>query len=358
MTGDEASIAPREVATLGDPERFAVQVLWDEVGAGIEPDEQTTDEATAGRAWLHLGGVAVWGRAGGEQGGFHWTWIDALEHLARVWARLRWEQRDPLALDGPLPELRRRARERWATTRLTDEALDREERLLLGFLEAHDLAAGLGGVRAAPVFVLRQGLLAVVSTADDELTLPLDEVLVPLERFASAIAARLEGLSDGRARGAVTAWERRNVLSASTKTFVRIATGLDEPVLDALVGKRSLADFFELGEAAKDNELLAVARLGAGRVARSHLAKILDHVRGCPARPAALAEVDGLAAAARSSLDELRTTFPFEQGHHAARWLRAHLKNEAGPVDPEALLAAWGVVVCRRASAAPGGRQR
>ncbi|MBI4699811.1 MAG: ImmA/IrrE family metallo-endopeptidase [Deltaproteobacteria bacterium] len=289
---------------------------------------------------LRVGGVTAWGSA---SPGVDWTWIDWIEQLASIWPRLRWEQRDPLGLDDDLPNLRRSAAARWALDE--SAARDREQLALWGFLEAHDLAANLGGIALPSVFLLRQGEQCRVWAGDREpAPVPLSSTLGALEDFVAHASERLARLDDGRARSALARWRKRNELD--TTLFVQLATGLNRATLDEMRNRRDADHYFELSEVRNDNELLAVARSAAGHVSTPDMRKLIELVRRTPLAGDAVQAVEALAVGARAFLTSLDGRVPaYEQGIELARWHRRETGAGLRRVDPAQVLGRWGARV-------------
>ncbi len=317
--------------SFGDKQSFGVDLVW----SGDEA--MTAAEATRGKLRLWVGSRSVWG----STGGLEWTWVELLEHLARFWPCLLLEECDPLGLGVPAEKLQHRARERWANA--AEAQRDDEEAAVFAYLEAHDLAAGLGGVFPASVYCTRQGELMRVAARDTVVRPRLAEVEGTLVALGDEIAARLASLDDPRAVEARSAWSARE--ADGPVSAAAIATGMRESEVHELFGK------LDPGLAASglralrpSDELLAVARMTAGTLLVPEVASILEQIAQQPqvwTKP-----IDELAAHVAPTLLRLRDAQPWLQGHEVAAQVRAHLGcSPEQRLDPEAILRAWKVPV-------------
>jgi Zn-dependent peptidase ImmA (M78 family) len=321
----------------GDPDGLHFELTW----ADAVPNGMAAD-ATRGRLALWLGDALVWGDATARPAGFSWTWVELVEHLAFAWPYLEWEEADPIGLDVDPEALQREAERRWAE--LSPERVDAEEQLLLGFVEAHDLSRAFGGAWPAPFWLLREGSAMRLASRGVVARRPLAEVLETLRELGERVCARLRPLDDPRAEHAVARWEARGEVDDSTR--IAAATCLDVDTLADLRGGESLASVFELPTAGvaglQGTELLAVARMAGRALPPSELRRVLDFVRALGARETST--LDRLARLARGAIDP--SARPFEQGHQAAAWFRAHRSiDESARVDVEAILGDLGVEI-------------
>jgi len=316
---------------FGEPTQFGFDLSWSEE-AGT-----TAADATRGQLRVWLASRSIWG----GPGGLEWTWVELLEHIARFWPCLILEEMDPLGLGDPAEDLRRRAEKRWATT--SDAQRCDEEEALFAYLEAHDLAAGLGGVFPAPVFISREGSMARIAARGAVTRVSFDDAERTLVQLGNAIAARLRGLGDERARTALEAWDTREDMKGMSAAAT--ATGLREAEVVQLFS-RVAPDLITASLAAlrAPNELLAVARMTAGTLPIADAERILAEVGRQPhvwTQP-----IDELTARVARDLSELRELRPWDQGYVIAHRLRAQRQHAATErFDPESLLAEWRIPV-------------
>lgn len=292
----------------------------------------TASPAEATRGWLQVrfGDEVVWPE-------FEWTWIDFLEHLARVWPLLRW-QPWPLGLAPATPA----AFPKLAEERLhqsTGPAFDAAETEIWSFSEAHDLAHALGGISVPSLWLVPEGAVVHVATERRAARLATGDSLDALEAFVSSTAQRLGQLRDPRAVAAVEAWNRRNRLALADA--ISLYTGLATSWLRELVRSGDLAAWFELGNRFVETELVAVARATKSHVSAIDLRQLRDAVRRVPAK-----KNPALSALTAKAVNLELAGKPWEQGFDLAQWLRAELRlSPDAKAEPERLLAKWGVRV-------------
>lgn len=284
-------------------------------------------ELTRGVLQICLGDEVLWGK---DHDGFEWTWVDFLEHLSRVWPRLRWQPM-PFGLEpeaaSSFPALV--ARE---IGRLDSGDAEEAEEEAFNFAEAHDLAQAVAGARLPSLWLVVEGRRVWAASERQASWLSLEDGLAPLERCCSAIAQRLSGSPHPRAQAAVQAWADR-------------LSSLDEPT--HLFTGWTPEEFEQLGKHARPRRgafrpelVTALARAVRGVMPAPELKKVLDAISTPPgtarrrhsAPPAFAREVAGR---------------PFEQGFALAERLRAALGLKDERVEPEALLRRWGVRVLR-----------
>jgi|APLak6261679142_1056127.scaffolds.fasta_scaffold00256_2 hypothetical protein len=273
--------------------------------------------STRGAVTLFLEDQVVWGP-------FEWTWVDFLEHLARVWPRLLWQPM-PLNLQpdsvGAAPALVREA-----LTRLDPDELEAAEAEGYSFLEAHDLAHGIAGARLPSVWLVVEGGRVAVATDGAFRWLPISESLGAVERWAEEIVARLRGSRHPRSIAAVQAWAERH---QSIEDAAALYTGWDLEELAQL--GRSVSP----GVRVERSVVLALARAVRGVMPPSELKLVLDQVRST---------ARGRTRAVLPVFDASTDGPPFEQGFELAGRVRAGL-DLVGRVEPESLLKRWGVRV-------------
>lgn len=90
------------------------------------------------------------------------------------------------------------------------------------------------------------------------------------------------------------------------------------------------------------NEVLAAARMAAS-LPPEDVAVVVEAVRGLP--HAETADLDFLSDTAVAVLEGAKGMYAFDEGYGLANWLRSQkgISGGQGRVDPELLLAAWGV---------------
>lgn len=196
---------------IGDPKHLAFEIAW------------TQEPADArGLGW---GALVVWfaGRpvwASEAQGQpVAWTWIDLVEHLARAWGHLLYEEVYPFGLTAADPEeLRARAR----LARVPGKTANEVEDAVHAFQHRHDLAAGLKGIDLSPIWLVREGMLMRIRAEKRDLWRPCDEVLATLTALVDAVRAR----TVAPAARAKTAFERWDAREPGRELVLRLQTGL------------------------------------------------------------------------------------------------------------------------------------
>ncbi|MBI4818286.1 MAG: hypothetical protein HY791_18625 [Deltaproteobacteria bacterium] len=208
----------------------------------------TSAEVTSGRLEVKLAGLTVWDT--------NWTWIELLEHLARYWQFLIWEESLPSDLElEPFATLEERARRRFA--RLPDSTAD--EISFDEFRRTHDLSRALQGAWLSSLWIVRHGDGFRVSTSTVDATLSFQELLDELERVATKILERLRSHSDRRVELVRELWNSRKGWSA--KEIVSVATGLSVELISSIAGG-DLESFWELDrEHERSSELMVAARM-------------------------------------------------------------------------------------------------
>jgi hypothetical protein len=291
-----------------------------------------------GKARLVIGGDPVW--CAGEPGdaaapGFDWSWADLLDHLADSWPWLMWEQAYPVGLSPVDPStLRDVAEQRWLG--MPQERVYAEDTEVCAWEHRHYLNAGLGGLYAPGVCVLREGRQAVVTALGRTHRVPFADVRRDLETIGETIAARLRAASSERAAEFVARWERREGLPPARRR--QIETGLAAELVESL----PLAVAPDDG----DDPLRAVARMTRGAdLDAEQLVALIRSVNGAP-RGRLTSAFHELSAAARQHMTEVEETATrwFDQGYRLAVWLRAEI-GLAGRADPAGLLRKWGINV-------------
>lgn len=314
------------------------QVQWTAPGGSPDPAE---DAWGVGR--LLVAGETVWGAgddANAESPGVEWSWADLLDHLAECWPWLMWEQVYPAGLCPVDPrQLRTAAETRWLG--LPQERVYAEDRAVSTWELNHYLNAGLGGLYAPGVCVLREGRQAVITALGRVHRVPLAEVRRDLAEIGNRIAERVRASKSERAVELLERWANREVLRGSHRQ--QIETGLPAEVVEAL----------PLGVAPNDDAyepICAVARMTrASDLDSGQLADLITTLNAAQ-RGRLTPAFHALSAAALAHMQavEKATSRWFDQGYSLGVWLRREL-GLSGRVDPAALLRKWGVAVQEKA---------
>lgn len=318
---------------FGNREQFGLSLLWSGVESG------SAAEVTRGVVVLWVGGNPIWGSAEeglAEADGIEWTWVELLEFLVEAWSHLEWEQAYPAPLNPLSPMDLEREVERIRADE-SPEYADEVHEEMLSFLEVHDLANALQGAYAAPVRILRQGNLSIVSTGQVDLLLPYSDVRRTLEEVGEEVATRVALSCDERARISQERWKARD--RAVDATFVlRYGAGLDastsalvEPYLKACDGRYT------------EDEILVAARMTAGLVDDENLRRLLDEIkkiekRETPSLDALVSKVKGLTT---------RNMRAWEEGYALAQAVRPLLPDTRaeGRVEIEQVLGELGALI-------------
>jgi hypothetical protein len=329
----------KDVETLkGVPEGLKYALRWD-----TPRPTGTAAEATRGSLYVELDRRPVWGdRIRGRPVGIPWTWIDLLEHLTKSWPKFMWEELEPLNLRVPVFRLRAEAQRRWH--RRPQENAESEQRALLRFQTAHDLATALGGTDTPSLWVVREGERVILSAAGITRYRPFVEVRATLEALGSEIANRLDAVSDGRGIDARTGWQSRDAVPA--ETIVALATGLPREQLLLLSGNEQFGEFWGVeGIDPQPTPVLAAARMLGPDAPIAVLRHCLNWIRSVPRR--VTVDLDGLATEAVRRVGIVKAKRPFVQGYALAEWFRAipGIVTDEGRVDPERILKSLSVDV-------------
>ncbi len=289
----------------------------------------TPADATRGTLEVRLGSEVVWPA-------FEWTWIDFLEHLARVWPALRW-QAYPLELSPPSPaDFPSLADQK--LLRLSGDAADAAETEIWAFTEAHELSHALGGISLPPLWLVPEGNVVSIAAAGIKARLPVQDSLTALELLADKIAGRLAVLNDARAREALAAWKGRD--QRDLAECISLYTGLALDWLRAFAPKK-LEATFGLSRSFAPNEVLAVARATRGQLDPEDLKALNASITSAERRKTP--DLDALTT--RAMQLELPGK-PWEQGYELAQWLRSELKVQVkSALSAEWLLDEWDVPV-------------
>ena len=311
---------------IGDPAHFAFEIAWT-----LEPPD------AKGLAWgklvLWVGGHPVW--SGNDRAPIHWTWIDLVEHLARAWGHLRYEENAPFGLVAQTPAL---LREKRLLRSVRGTASSVVEDAVHAFQHRHDLAAGLNGISLPAVWLVREGASMRIHADARDTWRPLDEVLGVLTGVVDAIRDRTKATSVApRAREALDRWSTRE---PSDDLRLRLRSGLSQEQLRSWIprGKRTTEWW---GTANDETPMLAVARLSQP-LKEATRKRVVEAIGLTPKRKTE--ELDKLTDEALPVLEAVADQVAYAQGYTLAQWLRTKLGID-GRLDPKKLLTGWNVHV-------------
>lgn len=323
----------------------------------------TAAEATRGTLAVFVGDVLVWGDAhSGNVHGIPWTWIDLVEHLAKIWVALTVEECDPLGLDVDPAWLWKAARKRWAG--MNDPIrIDEEQRALRRFDHDHDLANAMGGADPPSLFLLRQGDTLLIASGRKVMRRPYAEIMNGLETLGNDIAKRIGTLDDERARLARSRWESRSKVEEDR--FLVLATSLERESIRAIEARTSLGDPWGLNILASaglvaqhvlshqhtsSTPQLCAARMMGATAPAEVVAHVLEWIEASVSRDAPA--LDAFASHAAREVGPISGTErpAWAQGQRVAQWLRTipGVVDRQGRAHPEGLLERFGVCIHER----------
>jgi len=310
---------------------FGFELSWP---SSVPPD-------LAGLGWADLvlwfGGWPLWRQDGARPAPVRWTWLDLVEHLAKAWPSLHFEEAAPFGLVAQGPEGLRTQTLLRSVVGHTEEEV---ERAVHQFQHRHDLAAGLKGISLPPLWIVPRGRYVQLRAEGTELLLPAQRVFGVLEDFVSQILEDAPVQASERRQAAARGWQAREAVTELRAW--RLRTGLPESSYAEWVPEGQDAAIWWGQPLRADSPRMAAARLTAGLPEASRRS-VLQSVAAVG--PSATAPLDLLAAEAQRVLDTHKRERPYEQGYAIAMWLRETLSCPAGPLDPEELLTRWGVEV-------------
>ena len=310
---------------IGDPSHLAFEIRW----LGTEPPD------VRGLGWgeltLWFRGTRVWSTSEGQ--GVQWTWIDLVEHLARGWAHLLYEEVAPYGVVAENPEDLRKPEHLARIRRVPRSSVDSA---IFAYQQRHDLAAGLKGIDLPSVWFLREGIEMRMRVGDQDLWRPLIDVSSVLEKAAEAVLTRTRHHPHVhvRATSAEGRWKGR---LPSKSRLMTLRAGLDEQQLRDWAPQGKGIGWW--GSPDVESPMMAVGRMsrplteGTRRLAIEAVAAV------SPRKTTAL---DALTTGVGPVLEATADRKPHEQGYALALWLRSELKL-TGRVDPAALLHGWKV---------------
>lgn len=315
---------------IGDTARLGFDFSW---GRRVDP-------AVEGLAWgglvLWVGGRPVWSRDEPRPAPVEWTWVDLLDHVARAWGHLMYEENAPFGLvfDDPA-ELRHKGTLQSVAGHTAVEVEDAVHR----FQHRHDLAAGLHGIGLTPVWILRQGRRFRIRAERHDAWVEGAWLRTTLEALAEHLIEHLGPAPASRAVRAIERWRKRE---PSAERRLSLRAGLDPATVAAWTPPGAdAAEWWGLTATQDDSPVMAAARLSQPLKSATRRA-LIDAVRGLPrCQTVALDELTHAAAQVKHAMADHPA---YAQGHAMADWLREGLAIEDDePVDPERLLADWGV---------------
>ncbi len=321
---------------IGDTAHLALEVIW--------PTNAPDDLAALG--WgdvvLWFAGQRHWvsdkdDPADGEDNPVRWTWVDLVEHLARSWSFLLYEENAPYGLVADAPENLRDPR---LLKSVAERSETEVEDAVHAFQHRHDLAAGLKGIWLPPVWLIREGRMMRVRAGDQDAWFPVHDVLRILEEFVDEVLQHSPSdLSERRAR-AEEAWNSR---APDPETVWRLRTGLTwQTIRDWTPNGLEPSEWWGDPLSEEESPLMAAARLSAP-LSEDTRRTLVGIIRELAASSTDV--LDDLTASAEAVLEAVLDEKPYRQGYALALWLRRHLKVNEDPVDPEQILRQWGVHV-------------
>ena len=293
-----------------------------------------------GKGALRVNGTSV--LAGQDDAPVEWTWVDLLEWLAKNWSYLLCEQGFPFQVKTTdISTLARDLEKRWEN--MPEERVEDEEEEAFRFLNRHDLASAFKGLYFSAVFVMRQGRLFEVSSAEqgETIRLLLKQAVADLEAIGNHRAELAGGAGEGRGLLAAKQWKARG--RQLKRKSLPLLTGLSSETLE-YVNPANDAQFWEQdpGMLLADSELMAAARMTSGVLLPEEQMQIFGLIRGLG--KSSTDKLDALANALTEDFKEIGK--PHDQGYRAAAWLRRKLGlTETDVIQPAELLKSWGVQI-------------
>jgi len=140
-----------------------------------------------------------------------WTWVDLLEWLAKNWAYLLLEQNFPFQVSAMgISTLMRDLEKRWEN--MAEERMEDEEEQAFRFLDRHDLACAFKGIFSPATYLMRQGALMEVFSAEhsSHVRLNLQRAVSDLEDIGSYLAEVANTKEVSRGKLAAEQWYARD----------------------------------------------------------------------------------------------------------------------------------------------------
>lgn len=296
---------------------------------------------TLARFEISLNDLPIWPVWGDEETDLDIYVDDILAFLTINWDALLLEQVYPQGLNVDRPSKVRDAAE-WRVSRGPRNTYSNN--LLastIAFARSHDLARCFGGLYELPPFwMMRQGVDMLLETADRIERVPLATWVRFASDLGDCIAKRLE--SDFEKWGTlVAAWRARDVVDPVR--IAALATGQSAEVAGQLIADELIPRTESVLEAANDNDGLRIAARMVGSIPYHAIRAVLTAAKSVPHKQSpALDKLREDLVAEMATVSE--GAYPYEQGVHAANWLRRHcdLDSEAR-ADPIATLEHYGV---------------
>ena len=297
---------------------------------------------TTTRFSVRVDDEAIWPTAGDDDESLEIQIDDLLSHLTEFWKPLCLRQTYPIPVAPYRPlQLRLKAEERWEN--LPPEVAEREDELICGFEEAHDLSHCFAGYfELAPLWLLRAGEAMIIDSRAGPRSTPFEQASEELSRLGEEIAARLSTKA-GRWSKLIERWRQRD--SGDPTVLLAWTTSLDPSVASALATDGLLSKPRSVAEAANDNDELRIAARMASALPPRQIRQILDIIRGF-----GKSEAPGLDRLSELVSHHVAEQFAekraHEQGEAAARFVRQHLDMAPqSAIDVRKILSDLGVVL-------------
>ena len=295
----------------------------------------------------------VWGEGRLLVGGFlvmaekdgcptSWTWVDLLEWLAKNWAYLLLEQNFPFQVPAmDISTLMRDLEKRWEN--MAEERMEDEEEQAFRFLDRHDLACAFKGIFFPATYLMRQGALMEVFSAEhsSHVRLNLQRAVSDLEDIGSYLAEVANTKEVSRGKLAAEQWYARDTYFIAQA--VPLLTGLNAASL-AHLNPENDPEYWEYDPESPlaDGELMAAARMTSGVLLADQQLQVFELIRG--AAKIATPELDSLSRSLFKDFKDIGK--PYDQGYWVAIWLRRKLgKSDSEGVKPSVFLERWKIPV-------------
>ena len=302
---------------------------------------------TLARIVIELDDLPIWPVWGDENSDLEVFVDDILSYLTDCWDVLLLQQTFPGGLAPARPSLLRSAAENVAARGPRNERSEELFAATLTFAQAHDLSRCFGGLYELPPFwMMRQGQDFIIETADRVESIPLASWLRFACDLGDEIAARLLERDAKTWRSLVDAWNCRD--TGDAVRIAALATGQPTAVAGMLIKDRLVTSTTSVSAAANDNDDLRVAARMMGAIPYSEIKKVLSAAKAVKHSPSA--SLDALGESTRAEVAKLPgSAYPYEQGTHAARWVRRQEGLDVvARADPLAVLAKHGIPIIQR----------
>lgn len=312
---------------IGDPTQIAFDLSW----------PTTLPADVVGLGWgdlvVWVGGHRHWVSGDSDIRPVQWTWVDLVEHLARAWGHLLYEENAPFGLVAAGPEELRDPR---LLKSVVGKSSIEVEDAVHAYQQRHDLAAGLKGITLPPLWMLREGRTIRVRANGQDLWCPLEDFVSLLETLVEKLRPQVTA---PRGVAALQRWDLRKNISQERVLSLRTAL----PVLEVRAlppATQSVESWW--GAEEDDSPLMAAARLSQPLKPETRRSLLLAIARVPRAETPAL---DGLSDEVQPVKEAVASQRSFQQGYALALWLRSKLSLGDSAVDPGELLQNWGVHV-------------